>query len=33
MTKQQIIILAALACAVLCVLAGGAYVVISEERI
>jgi hypothetical protein len=32
MTKQQIIILAALACAVLCVLAGGAYVVISEER-
>jgi len=32
MTKQQIIILAALACAALCVLAGGAYVVISEER-
>jgi hypothetical protein len=33
MTEKQIIILAALACAVLCVLAGGAYVVISEERI
>jgi hypothetical protein len=32
MTKKQIIILATLACAVLCVLAGGAYVVISEER-
>jgi hypothetical protein len=32
MTKQQIIILAVLACAVFCVLCGGAYVVISSER-
>ena len=32
MTKQQIIILAVLACAVFCVLCGGAYVVISNER-
>lgn len=31
MTKQQIVILVALACAVLCVLAGGAYVVISDQ--
>ena len=32
MTKQQIIILVVLACAVFCVLCGGGYVVISSER-
>ena len=32
MTRQQIIILAVLACAVFCILCGGGYVVISSER-